>query len=566
MSVAQIMGRRSNMVQIDPVPVTTWVHKNADGTKETRSSLTHGMNTRCGRRHAHTTARIRVRGTGKGGKRGSPIWAELRIVMHRELPPGYVKWAWIQITRVGLNTRYNLYLTIESAQFPHRVAPTTGTVAVDIGWRNMPDGSIRVGYAVGTDGVEKDFRVDDRGTFKIKDHTHSLVDSLKYPKELRSVSDKIFGSTIEKLMEWLRAHDEERKLFDEHLKQKDAKRQAERNEKRRKDGEPEEPLTVRSALQQISAWKKRGPLAVLVRWFVERVFPDRTTVQVLWETWREERLSKRMDVFCDLQELDGWFSEGHPIRTMAFWLELCRHKDAHLVNWEGEQRRKALMRRRELYRHWANKLASQYEKVVVEDFDMRGVIRNAKPEEDEEGDNNAFGRQMISPSQFRNIILEAFGPSRRAEEDPADTTRCCTRCGHVDDTIDARSDVFVKCPACPAGTDREDQDRRAAINLLRWHQHGRTGEAARRAAVRAAERAKRKTADLARKARHGAEVEREAERIRGIEATAAKERNDARASDELGPPVNAPSMVTIKRARSKQKKKGACVPEKAMAK
>ncbi len=490
-TVEDVFRGRSTLVHIDPLPTGTWTRTTKAGVVHTGK---HGLDTRSGRRNAWTVARMRVTGTGKNGKGGKPVWVEMPILVHREIPRGEVKWAWIQITRIGLRTRYDLYLTLKSGAFPRRAVPTTGMVAIDIGWRNMPDGSTRVGYSIDDKGVERDYRVDDREVFSILPGTASLVDALRYPEHLRSTGDKYFVWVCDKLGEWLKEHMATRQMLDAHLAEEDTKWQTERNERRRLGGDPEEPITVRTVLQCLSSWKAHGKLARLVAWWRDQVFPNRIDVGKLWRAWKTARLGTKQDLFCDPKDVAAWLGERgvvDAIRSMVVWCEWWRRKDAHLAQWEGNQRRKSHLRRRELYRHWALEIAKSYNVVIVENFDMRKVVKRPAPEAEADGGNNATGRQLVSPSQFRNTILEVVGTRRSSKDDPADSTRCCTACGHVDDQIDARSSAIVRCPKCGR---EEDQDRRAAINMLRWHCGGRSGEAAERAKRRAKDRAAKKRA------------------------------------------------------------------------
>jgi hypothetical protein len=491
-TVADVLAGRNSLVQVDPLPTGNWARQRKNGTVCTG---VHGMDTRSGRRHAYTKLRMRLCGDGENGKGGKAVMVELPLLLHRLPPPGLVKWAWVQAVRVGFRMRYYLCMTVESREFPRRTFPADGgTVAIDIGWRSMSDGSVRVGYSVDDRGRERDFRVDDSAVIKqgTKRPTPSLMAALRYPDELQSVSKKLFNGTKTTLVAWLKEHSEQLALVERHLQQEDRDRQTERNRRRAIDGDPPDPIEVRSALQYITSWEAHGKLARLVRWWTEQTFSAEGELHSLWTAWKGERLSGKKDLFCPLEELSAWLEprgERDEVRRMVLWCEWWRRKDRHLVQWEADQRHRSHLRRRELYRVWAVQLASTYAHVVVEDFDMRGVVKRPEPEKDPDGGNNATVRQLVSPSEFRNCVLEAFGPARHSKDDPADSTRCCTTCNYCDDAIEARERVTVVCPE--DGT-REDQDRRAAVNLLRWHFVGREGHAAERAKNRLKEREERR--------------------------------------------------------------------------
>jgi hypothetical protein len=94
----------------------------------------------------HTTLRLRV-GTVEGKR--DPVWAEFPMMMHRALPSdGVLTWA-VVTRRPGHLYRpwtYHLCLTVETSQHQRTVPGTRqeGTCAVNFGWRQEPDGSLRV--------------------------------------------------------------------------------------------------------------------------------------------------------------------------------------------------------------------------------------------------------------------------------------------------------------------------------------------------------------------------------------------------------------------------------------
>lgn len=99
-----------------------------------------------------------------GTENRAPVWARLRVLLHRPLPPaGRVKWIHADRRRVGTHYRWSVRFAVEGPEELPSSRP--GVVAVDIGWRTFQDGSIRVGYAYGTGDVEdpqlytEDFRL-----------------------------------------------------------------------------------------------------------------------------------------------------------------------------------------------------------------------------------------------------------------------------------------------------------------------------------------------------------------------------------------------------------------------
>lgn len=82
----------------------------------------------------------------------SPVWARWQVVIHRAIPPdALVKWAVVVRRREpwrdgAARYRDTLHLTVEAAmpEDARIAADRSRTVALDIGWRRLDDGSLRV--------------------------------------------------------------------------------------------------------------------------------------------------------------------------------------------------------------------------------------------------------------------------------------------------------------------------------------------------------------------------------------------------------------------------------------
>jgi hypothetical protein len=109
------------------------------------------------RRMRRTCAHVRIGSTEKG----HPIFFRVPIVYSRPLPPAtMVQYVWLTRTAVGLRPHgagpreeWRLQVVVnapESVLVPPRTV-TTGTVAVDVGWRILPEG-LRVAAWLGDDG------------------------------------------------------------------------------------------------------------------------------------------------------------------------------------------------------------------------------------------------------------------------------------------------------------------------------------------------------------------------------------------------------------------------------
>lgn len=388
----------STLMQIDPLPEDQW-------------------DTRSGRRHARTQVRIRVGSI----KKLTPVWAEFPVLIHRNLPPGIVKNAWILVRRVGTDTRYELQLMIESVLFDKK-ARGTGVVALDVGWRVLPNGNLRVAYWV-----------DDKGRHGSMELPERLRTGIALPSTLRGFNDVHFEAAKKVLRDWLAT---ESAAIPEWL--------------------PE-------ACQNIAQWRQARRLAAIAF----RLASESTTaIDYLWGEWKRERQTKRMDLFAPFGEIQRWL-RVHEVRSKAaqirVYLDFWRKKNKHLLNWECNQREQALACRKQLYNTWANHLASTYDKIIIEDFDLRRSARRAKPEEDDEIFQAVrHNRQVAAVGEYRLAIKERVEPDRLILKSSLNSTITCRPCRHIEN-FDKLAELVHTCPACGRTW---DQDRNAAENLL----------------------------------------------------------------------------------------------------
>jgi len=128
---------------------------------------------------------------------GTRIYGQWRLDMHRPLPKdARIKRATVSRRMCGPHPKWSLELTVESA--PRAVAPPTtgGSIAIDLGWRLMPDGSLRVcGWADET-GATGDLRL-----------SREEIRALRDPDEIRSRRDSLFDLEILRLRRWLVVQD-----------------------------------------------------------------------------------------------------------------------------------------------------------------------------------------------------------------------------------------------------------------------------------------------------------------------------------------------------------------------
>jgi hypothetical protein len=158
-------------------------------------------------------------------------------------------------------------------------------------------------------------------------------------------------------------------------------------------------------------------------------------------------------------------------------LDAFCYRDTHLSDWESNQRQKNLDHRKAKYAEFAAWLASKYETLVLEKFDLRvfatkpakDVIPDAQGRrETHQAEKARAQRHEAATSILRSILHNAF--ERRGgtviEVSAVDTTRTCGACGLVSDRDFAASIDWT----CACGK-VHDQDVNAGANLCeRWRE------------------------------------------------------------------------------------------------
>lgn len=194
--------------------------------------------------------RLRV-GTGEDRK---PIWAEWPILMHRPLPEGStVVWATVKREMVSSHDQWSLHLTLnvpnETRTFGAKNRTEvcgSGAVAVDIGWRLLEDGGVRVSYLRDDEGHEREVRIDP-----------GVLSGLRKVEDLESIRSKAMNEMMARLGPWLEAH----------------------------TGMMPAPMV--EEIRHFSKWRAPGRfVALLKRWGAERWMDDEVGFEVL-RAWHQ---------------------------------------------------------------------------------------------------------------------------------------------------------------------------------------------------------------------------------------------------------------------------------------
>lgn len=201
---------------------------------------------KCHGQKAIAQVSLRIGSTGKGNR--EPIMATAPVVLHRPLPPGQIKWAYLEKTRIASDDQWQLRLSIET-QEPLPVPPPTadGVVAVHLGWRKMETGQLRVAVAADSSGRKFELRLPAREL--------SLIGKLE---SIQSIRDQRMNAMRDSLTAWLAAS---ANLLPEWL---------------------------REATSHLAQWRSPARMASLaVRWRGERFTGDEGIFAEL-EAWRKK--------------------------------------------------------------------------------------------------------------------------------------------------------------------------------------------------------------------------------------------------------------------------------------
>jgi putative transposase len=118
----------------------------------------------------------------------------------------------------------------------------------------------------------------------------------------------------------------------------------------------------------------------------------------------------------------------------------------------------------ELHHKTAKLLCSQYHTILIPTFEVSQMVE--KPEAGFRVLNNTSVRKMLTWSHytFRTLLkakARESGHCRVLEVDEAYTSKTCTRCGHLHDTLGGNK--TFSCPSCGLTIDR---DWNGARNIL----------------------------------------------------------------------------------------------------
>ncbi len=230
---------------------------------------------------------------GKGGKqnysklwlirlrlcvRPTPVWVEVTAKMHRPLPDCLVKW--VYLTRRTVGTQLELSIQFACARVEGWAKPDvahSGTVAVNIGWRQFPNGNIRALRWVADDGTNGELQLE---------HKHIRREAKS--RDLRSICDKNLDAVKLQLQRWL-------------------------------DQQTDLPEWLTQHTEHLHMWRSQERLDALVRYW--RRFPGDEAIYPTLVAWRKQDRH--------LRNYRAWLT-----------VDLQRHRKAVWRQFAAEMRRK----------------------------------------------------------------------------------------------------------------------------------------------------------------------------------------------------------------------------------
>ncbi len=202
-------------------------------------------------------------------------------------------------------------------------------------------------------------------------------------------------------------------------------------------------------------WKKKNNS--LPEWFKERtktLSQWKSTVKLasMVVFWQKNRFVGDEDIF---QAVESW-----------------RREDKHHYEYEANLRDRLMRQRRELYRVFAKNIVNNYSKVIMENYDLRPLVKRTKKggKADELPKEARHDRVLASVSRLRMIIKNACKRENViiTEKDTTNTVRTCCICGSVDFDYKPGKSKFI-CMNCRKVLGVKivlDKDYNATQNLL----------------------------------------------------------------------------------------------------
>lgn len=146
-------------------------------------------NSKRGDRKLAGTCMLRV-----GSLRAKPVWTKFEFVCHRELPADkQIKWVRLFRRRVGVTFRWEVQFTVSGRDWTRPdTKDAVGKVGLDIGWRVMEDGRLRVAVWTGDDGKTGELALQP-----------GWLKEYRKTEHIHSIRDRDFNAAKAELVSWI---------------------------------------------------------------------------------------------------------------------------------------------------------------------------------------------------------------------------------------------------------------------------------------------------------------------------------------------------------------------------
>jgi hypothetical protein len=327
-----------------------------------------------------------------------------------------VKWVYLIVRRVGLQYDFDIQFTVTSER---EYSYGEGVAAVNLGWRRLANGDVRVGFVVDSEGQTEELRM-----------PAQFTERERYFQSIESFNKKNF----------LQFHAYLSRTLKEPFEGK--------------------PTWMDEQIENIHSWKAHGRLArVAMAWESEHL----SQVKELWGRWKQERFAVKKDLLDTPEVVYHWAQKQGFEHPLLFVLLVWRKKDEHLVNGFSRGRARLQRRRLDIYRGLAKRLSEKYSKVVVGPKNLEELAKTPLAEDDrrtKQDENSNKIRLIAAPSILKQCLLQYANVSE--EVDPKDISIKHFGCGGFTKS-EKKRDILCECAACGQVY---DQDHNAAKHLL----------------------------------------------------------------------------------------------------
>ena len=349
-----------------------------------------------GREKRFAVARIRIGSDGR-----SPIWADFPIKIHRfPADEALIKWAMVVKRRIGLRYEWDMQIIVEEDGPEIRTEDLT--LAVNLGWRQMEDDTVRIGYVIGSDGYHEDVRVPTR-----------VVEHITKAKSIASQATKNFEAAKESILRWTTDADVV-------------------------------PAWLSAMVENVQLWRNPGRFDNLLRvWEGNRFAGDEQMFDALM-AWKKQHRHLRFWA-ADEETKARRMRKDIYRNTAAKWTE----KYSHIVVTSIDLRDFSEIPNPEDGKKTAGSEQRRIKSLAAPSI-LRGAIKNAA---------------IWKGSKFDEILesRDVGGKKKRKKGKPsAAPTQTCNKCG-VRGSFDTRPNVMLKCLSCG---EEFDQDANHCLNLL----------------------------------------------------------------------------------------------------